>query len=151
MLFQRIKRTDPEKIFIVVRNSWTSAPTSISNGYVVQWDFTTDKDGVGVTRGTGMATNLGNACAGVCAETIAAGDYGLVQVYGYHSAVKARANTSADNILLGSGLRPALAGGLWCAESHDPDGTLNYHCMGFAMSIWSSWTSTTVIAFIKAL
>ena len=149
MLFQRIKRDDPENIFIIVRNSWTSA--SIANGYVVQWDFNVDIDGVGVTRGTGMATNLGNACAGVCVETIASGDYGLVQVYGYHGAVKARANTTASNIELGSGLRPALATGAFCAESHAPSGTVNYHCMGFAMSIWSSWTSTTVIAFIKAL
>ena len=149
MLFQRIKRSDPEKIFIIVRNSWTTG--AVANGYVVQWDFNADKDGVGITRPTGMATNLGNACAGVAVESIAAGDYGLVQVYGYHSAVKARACTSADNIYLGSGLRPPLAAGVWSAESHDPDGTLNYHCMGFAMSIWSSWTSTTVIAFIKAL
>ena len=149
MLFQRIKRSDPEKIFIVVKNSWTSA--SIANGYVVQWDFNVDIDGVGVTRPTGMATNLGNACAGVAVETIASGEYGLVQVYGYHSAVKARACTSAENIVLGSGLRPPLAAGVWCAEGQEAAGTVNYHCMGFAMSIWSSWTSTTVIAFIKAL
>ena len=149
MLFQRIKRSDPEKIFIVVKNSWTSA--SIANGYVVQWDFNVDIDGVGVTRPTGMATNLGNACAGVAVETIAAGDYGLVQVYGYHSAVHARACTTASNIQLGSGLKPSLAGGVWSCESEAPSGTLNYHCMGFAMYIWSSWTSTTVIAFIKAL
>lgn len=149
MLFRRVSRTDPEKIFVVVKNSWSTA--ALANGYVVQWDFTTDVDGVGVTQPTGMATNLGNACAGVAAEAIAAGDYGLVQVYGYHSAVRARACTSADAIALGSGLRPNLAGSVWCAEGHDPDGTLNYHCMGFALSIWSSWTSTTISAFIKAM
>jgi len=149
MLFQRIKRTDPEKIFIIVKNSWSTA--ALADGYVVQWDFTTDVDGVGVTQPQGMATNFGSAVAGVAVEAIAIGDYGLVQVYGYHAAVHARACTSADVIALGSDLRPALAAGTWCAEGHDPDGTLNYQIMGFALSIWSSWTSTTIKAFIKAL
>lgn len=149
MLFQRIKRSDPEKVFIIVKNSWSTA--SLANGYVVQWDFTTDVDGVGVTQPQGMATNFGSAVAGVAVETIAHEDYGLVQVYGYHGAVHARACTSADAIALGSDLRPALASGTWCCEGHDPDGTLNYQVMGFALSIWSSWTSTTIKAFIKAL
>ena len=149
MLFQRINRTDPEKIFIIVKNSWSTA--ALADGYCVQWDFTTDKDGVGVTQPTTMSASLGNAVAGIAAEAIAVGEYGLVQVYGYHAAVHARACTSADNIVLGSGLRPNLAGGVWAVEGHDPDGTLNYKTMGFALSIWSSWTSTTISAFIKAL
>lgn len=149
MLFQRVKRTDPEKIFVIIKNSYSTA--SLADGYVVQWDFTTDGDGVGVTLGNGMATNLGNACAGVAAEAIAAGDYGLVQVYGYHSALRIRACTSADAILTGSGIRPGLAAGTFCAEGQDPNGTLNYHCMGFALAGWSSWTTTTMAAFIKAM
>ena len=149
MLFARIKRTDPEKIFVIAKNSWSTA--ALADGYVVQWDFTTDKDGVGVTQPTALTVSLGNAVAGVAAEAIAAGDYGLIQVYGYHSAVHARACTSADAIALGSGLRPNLAGGVWSCEGQDPDGTLNYKTMGFALSIWSSWTSTTISAFIKAL
>ena len=149
MLFQRINRTDPEKIFIIVKNSWSTA--ALADGYCVQWDFTYDKDGVGVTQPTGMATNLGNACAGIAAEAIASGDYGLVQVYGYHAAVHARANTTASNIVLGGGIRPSLAGGVWVVESAAISGTKNYDPIGFALSIWSSWTSTTISAFIKAL
>jgi hypothetical protein len=149
MLFKRISRTDPERIFVVAKNSFSTA--SFTNGQVVEWDFTTDGDGVGLTRPGGMATNLGNAVAGVAAETIAFEDYGLIQVYGYHSAVRARACTSADVIALGSGIRPPLAADFFCAEGQDPNGTLNYHCMGFALSIWSSWTTTTISAFIKAL
>ena len=149
MLLKRISRTDPEKIFMGVKNSWSSA--SLADGYVVQWDFTTDIDGVGVTQPTGMATNLGNACAGVAAETIAAGEYGLVQVYGYHSAVRARACSSNDAIALGSGLKPSLAGGVWNCEGQDPNGTLNYHCIGFAFEAYTLRTSTTIKAFIKAM
>ena len=148
MLFQRVKRTDPEKIFIIVKNSYSTA--SLTNGQVAQWDFTTDADGVGVTKPSGMATNLGNAMAGIVAETIAAGDYGMVQAYGYHSAVRVRACTSADAIAAGSTLRAPLAAA-FCMEGHDPNGTLNYHGNGFALAAYTSWTTTTIAAFIKAL
>ena len=150
MLFRRISRSDPEKIFVVVMNSWSTA--SLTNGMCVQFDFLTDVDGVGVSKPSGMATNLGNACAGIVAETIAFEDYGLVQCYGYHASVIARVCTTADNIELGSGIRPALsATNSFNVEGQDPDGTLNYHCIGFALSIWSSWTTTRISAFIKAL
>ncbi len=98
-----------------------------------------------------MTTGLGASVAGVAAETIAHNAYGLVQVYGYHSAVRIRAATSADAIVAHSGIRPPLAGGVWCAEGHDPDGTLNYQTMGFALEGYTSWTSTTKKCFIKAL
>ena len=81
MLFQRVNRTDPEKIFIVVYNSYSTA--ALSNGQAVQWDFGTDIDGVGVTRPTARATNRGYATAGIVAESIAKNSYGLLQVYGY--------------------------------------------------------------------
>jgi hypothetical protein len=84
MIFQRVNRTDPEKVFVVVYNSYSTA--AITVGQVVNWDFGTDIDGVGVTRPTARATNAGLAVAGaVASASIAAGSYGLVQVYGYHS------------------------------------------------------------------
>ena len=36
MLLQRINRSDPEKIFIVVKNSYSTA--SLTNGQAVIWD-----------------------------------------------------------------------------------------------------------------
>ncbi|GAF92655.1 unnamed protein product, partial [marine sediment metagenome] len=107
MEIQRIKRSDPEKIFIVVKNSYSTA--ALANGQVVQWDFTTDGDGVGVTVPSGMASNFSNATAGVAVEAIAAGDYGLIQVYGYHGALRVRVCTSADVLVVGGDLRPPLA------------------------------------------
>ena len=44
MLFKRISRSDPEKVFIVVYNSYDTA--ALTNGQAVQWDFNTDVDGV---------------------------------------------------------------------------------------------------------
>ena len=153
MLFRRINRSDPEKVFVVVMNGYSTA--SLQNGYVVEWDFTTLVDGLGVTQPTATTVSLGNAAAGVAVETIAHNAYGLVQVYGYHAAVHARkctsATTSTDLIQLGMPLRANLAGGVWCAEGCDLDGTLNYKTIGFALQTYSSWTSSTIKAFIKAL
>jgi hypothetical protein len=78
MFFQKINRTDPEKVFIVVKNSWSTA--ALAEGYVVCWDYTTDADGVGVTQPT---TALLKLAAGVAADAIAVGEYGLIQVYGH--------------------------------------------------------------------
>jgi len=47
MLFQRINRSSPEKVFVVAYNSYSTA--AITNGQGVNWDFITDIDGVGVT------------------------------------------------------------------------------------------------------
>ena len=148
MLFKRMSRANPEKIFMVVKNSYSTA--SLTNGQVVQWDYQSEKDGVSVTIPSGMASNFGNAAAGVVAETIVFGDYGLVQVYGYHSAVRARRETN-DAIAAGSGIRLPLAAGVFCAEAEDVDGTLNYDNMGFSFDAYTLWTTTTIAAFIKAM
>lgn len=153
MLFQRINRSDPERVYIVVYNSWSTA--SLTNGQVVQWDFTTDADGVGVTRPTARATNRGLATAGIVAETITSGEYGLIQVYGYHSAARVRANTTADAIAPGTPLVANLAGSLFCLEGvspHTGSGTLAqcFPC-AFAYEAYTSWTTTTIKAFVKAL
>ena len=75
MLFQRVNRSNPEKIFIVAKNSYSTA--SLTNGQAVIWDWTTDGDGVGVTLATARparaALKGGRPCsalsrsfAGVC-------------------------------------------------------------------------------------
>jgi hypothetical protein len=99
MLFQRISRSDPERVFIVVSNGYTTA--SLTNGQAVAWDLG-DANGVSVTK---CAAAMKNQCcfAGIVAETIASGEYGLIQVYGYHSAVRVDASTTAD-IYAGCGL-----------------------------------------------
>ena len=158
MLMNRINRTDPEKVFIVVKNSFSTA--SLSNGQAVQWDFAADADGVGVTKpsaGTGRAGHYGTAFAGIAAETIAHNDYGLLQVYGYHSAVRVRS---------GTGGKPAIAAGtgLTCinavfalesyAAAAAATSTLtlhNAHWVGFALAAQASFTTKAIACFIKGL
>jgi len=92
MLFQRISRANPEKVFIVCKNGYGTA--ALTNGQPVMWDLG-DADGVNVTQPS-AAFKRGSAFAGIVAETIAVSSYGLVQVYGHHTAVNVDASTSAD-------------------------------------------------------
>lgn len=152
MLFQRINRSDPEKVFIVVYNSYGTA--SLSNGQAVVWDFNTDVNGVGVTMPTARATNMGFAAAGIAVETIAAGSYGLIQVYGYHSAVRMRAGTSLNDGAKGQPLTLNAAGSVFCLETYASSTATtseNVYPCAFLLSAYSSWTTSTVKAFIKCL
>jgi len=101
MLFKRISRSDPERVFIVCKNGWTTA--TLTNGQVVGWDLG-DADGVTVSKiGAGAQKRMASF-AGVVAESIPAGEYGLLQVYGYHSAVRVDCSTTGKNIYTGAPL-----------------------------------------------
>lgn len=159
MLFKRINRADPEKIFIVAKQSYATA--AASNGQAYMWDYATDADGVGVTlpaSGTARAGHYGVAFAGIAAETIAAGDFGLFQVYGYHSAVRVRSNTGGNPaIVAGTGL--TLKSAIFALESAPPnDGgatstvtVSNYQWVGFALAAQASYTTKAIACFLKAL
>ena len=88
MLFQRVNRTDPERIFVVVKNSYSTA--ALAANQWVAWDVVTDEDGVAVTKPNGENRSAG---AGVAVEAIAAGDYGLIQVWGYRNGARCSAGT----------------------------------------------------------
>jgi|TARA_Y100000310_G_scaffold71534_1_gene67379 hypothetical protein len=158
MLFQRINRSDPEKVFIVVKNSYSTA--SLTNGQSVIWDWTTDADGVGVTLATATANvAAGTDFAGIASETIAAGAYGLLQVYGYHSAVRVRTITDSGHVYHES--RAAVAKGtrltagittVFAMEGVTPAETAQIlHPCGFAFAAQASFTTKAIAVFIKAL
>jgi hypothetical protein len=151
MMFGRVNRTGPEKVFISVYNSYSTA--SLTNGQGVIWDFATDADGVGVTRPTARATNAGMAAAGVVAETIASGDYGLLQIYGYHSAVRMRTVTGGSPaIVAGRPLVINVAGSVFCLESVSTASTavLTFP-IGFSLGATSGFTTAARAAFLRAM
>lgn len=80
MFFQRINRSDPEKVFIVAKSAYTTA--TLTAGQPVCFAYNGTDDGLAVTR---PATALFTLVAGICAESIANGGYGLVQVYGHNA------------------------------------------------------------------
>ena len=84
MLFSRVNRSDPERIFLVVKNTYSTA--ALAANQWVAWDTITDEDGVGVTKPGGELRH--GSMAGVAVEAVAAGDYGLIQVWGYRSGAR---------------------------------------------------------------
>ena len=158
MLFQRVNRSNPEKVFIVAKNSYGTA--SLTNGQAVIWDWTTDVDGVGVTLAT-ATTNVscGVDVAGIASETIAAGSYGLLQVYGYHSAVRCRVMTSTSHVYHESRASIAkgtpLVGGIttvFALEGITPAETAQVlHPCGFALAATTTFTTAAIAAFLKCL
>lgn len=163
MLARRIGASGPERIFMIMKNSYSTA--SLTNGQAVMIDYATDADGVSVTKpaagNKAGGKHAGFAFAGIAAETIAAGAYGLIQVYGYHSAVRARSTTGG----LANGV-PAVAAGVpltlkstvFCLETFDlsvlATSTVtvqNWAPCALALGATAGFTTTTIAAFIKAM
>jgi len=95
----RISRTDPERFFMVVKNSYSTA--SMTPNQWVAWDNVTDQDGVNVTK---ITTALRHAVAGVVIDTMAHQDYGLIQVWGYRNAARCSGGSGAG--VAGSKINP---------------------------------------------
>lgn len=152
MLFQRINRSSPEKVFVVVKNNYSTA--AITVGQQVQWDFTGAADGVGVTRPTARATNAGMAVAGAVAEaSIASAGFGLVQIYGYNSALRMRNVTTGSPVMApGSPLVGNVAGSVFCFEnaSTASNVVLKFPC-GFAITATTGFTSAARAGFLKCM
>ena len=151
MYWSRNQRGAPEKVFVVVYNSYSTA--AITNGQYVPWDSLTDSDGISVTIPQARTLGGGIDGAGIVASaSIAVGDYGLVQVYGYHSAVRVRSFTiGIPAIAKGTPLyAPAL--GVFCLENAVSHQTgLRVWPVGFALAANSSWTTLAKAAFLKFL
>src|SRR3970282_1061472 len=98
MLFQRITRTGPEKVFAIVKNDETSV--TLVDGDVVNWVVAASKNyGSDVIRTPAAASEV--LVAGVISgKDIAPGDFGTCQVYGYHSNVKS--GTSSPGAIQGT-------------------------------------------------
>jgi hypothetical protein len=80
MLFQRVNRTDAEKVFTVIYNASGGAYVA---GNVVEYDSGTSSDGIR----TITPTTAGLSCvAGIVTGAVANGAYGTVQIYGLASA-----------------------------------------------------------------
>ena len=154
MLFQRINKSDPEKVFIIGYNSSADA---WSNGYAVRWDYTSDVNGVGMEKPAAPgACGVGRAgIAGVAAETIASSGYGLIQVWGYHSAVRVKSATGASTTTNAVNKGTALVGcttSYYALENPVATGTqANVYCKGFALAAQLVNTTTATACFLLCL
>jgi len=90
MIFQRLNRTDPERIFMVMRSN---EALSIDDACILE----TNSDSIDGVRVRQPDTGLLHAFVGIADAAIASGSYGLIQVYGYRSTSRVfQTNTSID-------------------------------------------------------
>jgi len=87
MIFQRINRTDAEKVFAIFQNV---AGATITANYPACWTGSSI-DGIRVTK---PATALLSTFVGIANADIADSAYGLFQVYGYRASALVTNDTS---------------------------------------------------------
>ena len=105
MIFQRVNRTDPERVFMVMQAN----AANIAADDVVQLELTAASvDGIKVIQ---PATANTLATVGVADAAIGNGSFGLVQIYGYRSTSRI-GPTNATQTSLGQALIP-VAGQDW--------------------------------------
>ena len=143
MLFKRISRTDAEKMYIVVQNV---SGSTMTQGYSCVFDVSASIDGVRVTQAS--STDL-QAYAGVADADIANSGYGLIQVYGYRSAVSiysSAGSSAAGDVLFPVadqwGIKPAAT----ATTKH-----FAFLCEAITASASSSTYNCKAKAFIRAL
>jgi len=147
MLFQRVNRSDAEKVFVVVKNVSGGALVA---GEGVQWDVSATVDGVNVTT---PATAELSAFAGITTEAVADDGYSIIQVYGYNSAVNVL-NDITTAMVAGQILLPVNGDGTFSAAAATSDASDGKS--GFVVTLQTLATATTPIAndvkcFIRAM
>ena len=148
MLFQRVNRTDAEKVFVVVYNASGGAFTT---GQAMVWDCGTSADGIRVTT---PATATLSAFAGLASAGIANGAYGLAQVYGYTASASVKPDVTTA-LVAGNIFLPVNASAdLSCDASAGVDASDGK--TGFIIAMQTNTTMTTPVAsahkaFIRAL
>ena len=90
MIFQRLNRTDPERVFMVMRSNETMAADDAVA-------LETNSDSIDGVRVRLPDTGLLHTFIGIADAAITSGNYGLIQVYGYRSTSRVfQTNTSID-------------------------------------------------------
>lgn len=149
MLFQRINRDDPEKVFMVVK----AGENLLANRPVVlHFDGTDD----GLDAFLCNATEDSSMVIGLADTAIASGEFGLVQVYGYRASaiVHAKSNLIVDNHAV-MGVNCSLSGYLSLVASIGAQTAAPpWFVCAVSASIAASTTSgntTTAPVFIRCL
>lgn len=142
MLFQRVNRSDAEKIFIVALNVSGSTMTA---GYACVFDVGASTDGVRVTKA--QAATL-QAFAGLVDSDIANSAYGLVQIYGYRASGYLYSSTGSS--AAGDNLTCVAQWGLTPATGAGTSKAFGFLCAAVTASA-SSQYFTTAKVFVRAL
>lgn len=122
---------------------------NLANGDVVEFS---DTSGYEVTKDRSGGSSIGRAPAGVAIGTITDGQYGWIQVYGKHSAVKVGANVA---IAAADALVPhaTIDGSAFTAVSSSTAVNTEAQRFGFALGADTATTSVAgvVVAEIRCM
>lgn len=119
MQMQRINRTNPESVFVTILNAEGGATpnSTLDPGKVVQYVL-----GTNATQTAGVAVKLMSAAVNLTASatkvagvvpvggTISTGAVGVIQVYGYHSAVRASASLASGRMVVAGSINATNIG-----------------------------------------
>ena len=150
MIIQRINRTNPEKVFVIVRND----TTAFTKGAVIVFTFDGTRDGLDTidsAAGTAVKTTL---VAGIADTAIPAASYGLAQCYGVrtdaimlHSGTATNANAAIGDEMVMDTTNDGLSGAAAGAVSAYFPGFV----MGETMASSATTVTTTGTVFIRLM
>lgn len=152
MQTQRINRTDPEQVFIVVENAQGA---ELEPGKVVEWTL-----GTNATQPNGhvvelvdavvnLTTGIGTVVAGVVHTTIADAAVGLLQVYG-RDTVRSSASLASGRMVVASSINATNIGHVTEASQSTLTGP-EYLGAVVGWTIDDSANATNAIVFLKCL
>ena len=143
MEFQRPNRDEPERVYLVVKNTYETAALSVNQW--VAWDHITDQDGIGVTKPGG---ELLTSTAGVVIEPIGVGDFGLIQVWGYRKGARCSGGSGLVTSKISAGTVLVMkTSGFAAGPMHALDssvGTQPYHLFPVGVGIAPTYTAAYV-------
>lgn len=138
MLIQQINRTDPDKIYVIARNT---AATTTEIGDWAQWQVTSNHDAyqLGVDTITPLTSGFATLhhFAGIWHQAVSQSDYGLIQIYGYSPSIN---YGGSGTILPGMPIKPVTA------NSYGTAATFITHALSATTTAWSDIGVLFVIA-----
>jgi len=151
MIIQSINRTNPEKVFIVVRND---SAASIAAGYPCVFKFDATRDGLDIEDCKTGAAAKNHLIAGLVDSAIAAGAYGLAQCYGVRDdAPMLKAGSASDaNAAIGDILVLHTAASILSGKAAGAvSGFFAGIVMGETMASSSATATTTGTVFLRLM
>ena len=151
MILQRINRSNPEKVFIVVRNDTASA---FVKGLPCVFKFDGTRDGLDVEDAKTGAAAKNHLIAGINDTAIGAGEYGLAQCYGVRTdAVILKCGTATNkNAAIGDALILHTAASVLSGVAAGAvSAWLAGMVMGETMASSSATATTTATIFLRLM
>lgn len=142
MLFQRINRSNADKVFVVGQN--VSGGTLQANSAAV---YDTSASGDGVRATTPVSSTL-SSLIGLWATTVVDSAYAAIQAYGFRATASVINHTSVP-IVAGDIMIPVTAVG-YLARSGVADGKSGFVTAAFAVATGSA-TGVNAPVFLKCL